>query len=238
MLSEVIIVADGVVENNEENILFNTTSPIVISSRPLLIMVTSTGGQITIQDNDGKIKSTIGWLMLHLSWYLYSLLLEIEVGFTRISSIVEENVGTLEVCAIIMNGSIAEDYTGPNIGVMLIDALVLQMLPATGNKLRMHETLQSYVCFKCTCMHRLVCSLSHSDGLDFSVDAFDRNILFTTGSITGNTSCTTVTIINDTIAEPDEYFRFGLMSNQIHQVGISSTMAMTTVRIIDDDSKS
>ena len=56
-LSQVVIVDDDVVEDNSENIEFSAV--IAERSSGAFPLLTQTGGNMTIQDNDGKIKSCL-----------------------------------------------------------------------------------------------------------------------------------------------------------------------------------
>ena len=78
---------------------------------------------------------------------------EIRVGITSTSYTVDEDAGTLEICVIIRNGSIAPDYTGPDLRVLLRPEIGAPQPEATGknNNYFKNDKIYCHVSFVHTC---------------------------------------------------------------------------------------
>ena len=74
--------------------------------------------------------------------------------------------------------------------------------------------------------------------MDYDFAAMNRLITFGNGSMSGDVKCTTVTIINDTIIEPQEAFLIVATGDQGDNVIVDSQAAIAFVHIIDNDRKS
>ena len=72
--------------------------------------------------------------------------------------------------------------------------------------------------------------------MDFIFAMMDRLISFGSGNMRGDIQCTTVTIINDTIIEPDENFLIVATGGQGDNVIVD--VAVAIIVIIDNDRKS
>lgn len=130
------------------------------------------------------------------------------------SSQASEDIGELEVCAVLTEGDLAID-------------VAVNLSTICGEACGKHNATSGRTLTEVKTNYR------SADGEDFS-QMSDAPLMFLAGSSINTTSCLLITIMNDFLVENDEDFSVSITSND--PVNISPTTSKT-ITILNDDCK-